>query len=511
MARARILVPVSLVLATSIALGCGPSQEAQAPAPAPVAAPTAPPGVAATPDESFRKEPPKGEADAPFVAPHIQEAKLENGVRVLVVERHDLPIVSFQIVADRGADQGTPGLGAFTGAMLLQGTKKMTALQISDALGALGAQYGAWGGLDSLGVHGKVLASSFPEALDLLGDAMRGATFEPAEIERERQKRLTELARQKDSPSAILSNAVAELLYPAKHPYHVPLLGTEDALKKIGRKDLVAFHAKHVAPSSITVAIAGDIRKDDAVKEVEKVFGDWKGSAASPALPAAVTDADVSGDAAVVVIDRPGATQSHVAATLVGVPRATADYVPILVMNTILGGQFSSRLNLNLREKHAYTYGARSHFDMRHGAGPFSAGGAIVREKTAPAVKEILAELARIRDAQVDDEELEAAKSNLIRRLPGSFETVSDVAGSVSGLAVFGLPLDEYAKRPDAYRAVTKEDVQRVAKAYLRGEKVRIVIVGDAAVIQKDLEALGLGKVEVRKAPEPKKAPAKKS
>lgn len=507
MLRARPFLPLSLVLAASIGFGCEPPQEAQAPSPAPVAAPPAKTEAPAVAEDDFRKQAPKGDADAPFVAPKIQEAKLPNGMRVLLVERHELPIVAFQIVTDRGADQGAPGVGAFTGAMLLQGTKKQSALQISDALGALGAQYGAWGGLDSVGVWGKVLASSFPEALDLLGDAMRGATFEPAEIERERKKRLTELARQKDSPHTILSNTIAELLYPAKNPYHAPLLGTEDALKKIGRKDLVAFHAKHVAPSSITVAIAGDIRMADALKEVEKVFGDWSGDA-TKTVPATAEDA--APDAAVVLVDRPGATQSHVAATLVGVPRSTADFAAIQVMNTILGGQFSSRLNLNLREKHAYTYGARSHFDMRHGAGPFSAGGAIVREATAPAVKEIVAELARIRDAQVDDEELEVAKSNLIRRLPGSFETVSDVAGSVGGLAVYGLPLDEYAKRADAYRAVTKEDVQRVAKAYLRGDKMRIVVVGDAAVVQKDLEALGLGKVEVRKAPEPKKPAAKK-
>jgi zinc protease len=172
----------------------------------------------------------------------------------------------------------------------------------------------------------------------------------------------------------------------------------------------------------------------------------------------------------------------------------------LMVMNTILGGQFSSRLNMNLREKHAYTYGASSSFDMRHGAGPFTAGGAIVREKTEPAAQEILAEIKRLQESLVTDEEIVDAKTNLIRRLPAAFETVSDVAGSLAYLAIYDLPLDEFAKRAEGYRAVTAADVQRVATTYLKLDRLRLVIVGDADVIEKDLEKLELGKIEVRRA-----------
>lgn len=459
--------------------------------------PAAPKSIKLSPEEeAFRSKAPASGEPMPFVPPTIVEQRLANGVRVLLVERHQLPIVAFQIVVDRGADQLSPGAGAFLGAMLTQGTKTRSALEISDALGRVGAQFGSWGSLDSIGVNAKVLAQSFPETLAILADCMRNPAFTKEEVERERVKRLTALSQQKDSPQTILRNAVSGVLYPDTHPYHAPLLGNEAALKTLTGEDLAKFHGKLVDPDDVTVAIAGDVTKDAALAEVEKVFGDWTGKAES--VVETKEPADAEGAPRIVVIDRPGATQSHLAATLVGVPRSSKDFHALMVMNTILGGQFSSRLNLNLREKHAYTYGAGSSFDMRHGAGPFTAGGAIVREKTEPAAEEILAEIKRIQESLVTEEELADAKTNLVRRLPASFETVSDVAGSIAYLAIYGLPLDEFGKRADAYRAVTREDVQRVAKLYLRPERVRLVIVGDASVIEKDLEKLNLGKIEVR-------------
>lgn len=483
-----------------------------APAPAPrvviVPPPVPTPIASAAPPEdpeAFRSKAPTAGPAVPFVAPKIVEHKLANGVRILLVERHELPIVAFQIVVDRGADQGPPGVGAFLGAMLVQGTKSKSALEISDTMGKLGAQFGSWGNLDSIGVSGKVLAAGFPEAFALLAECIRNPALSKHEIERERSKRLTSLAQQKDSPQIILRNSVSEVLYPESHPYHAPLLGTEPALKKLTAQDLAALHKKLVEPEDITVAISGDITREQAVAEVTKVLGSWKGKPDS--VPELQEPPEASGPR-IVIIDRPGATQSHLAATLVGVPRANKDFHALQVMNTILGGQFSSRLNLNLREKHAYTYGAGSSFDMRHGPGPFTAGGAIVREATTPATLEILSELKRIAETPVTDEELEVAKANLIRRLPGSFETVSDVAGSVAYLSIYNLPLDEFDKRVAGYNAVTKDDIQRVAKLYLRSERLRIVIVGDADVIEKDLDKLNLGKPEIRRAPPP--PPAKK-
>jgi predicted Zn-dependent peptidase len=330
--------------------------------------------------------------------------------------------------------------------------------------------------------------------------------FAPAEIERERSRRITQLAEMNDRPASLLSIAQARVLYPEGHPYSAPLIGTEAALKKITAGALAKFHAAQFRPELTTVAIAGDITKADAVKEVERVFGAWKGPASAPPAPAkAAIPADppalAAGAPRVVIVDRPGLTQSTVTVALPGVPRATADYDALLVMNTLLGGQFSSRLNLNLREKHAYTYGARSGFDMRHGAGPFSAGGAIVRENTGPAVREIFAEIDRMRREPVTNEELADAKANLIRQLPARFETADATASTIAGLAVYDLPLDEYATRPARLQRITPADVQRVAQKYLVPEQLRVVLVGDAGAVGEQLSALQLGEVIVQKAP----------
>jgi len=457
------------------------------------------PTAGVVPNEDFRKTPPKSTGEITFVPPKIVEAKLGNGIRILIVERHELPIVAMNVLLDRGAELGTPGLASFTSAMLLQGTKTRSSLAISDALGDLGATYWSSGTFDSLGLSAKCLSSKLPDVLSILGDVMRNPAFEKAEVERERARRLTTIAQQKDSPATVLQNTLAEVLFPNAHPYHLPLLGTEASVKAITPEELAKFHAKTFLPNDVTITLAGDITVDKARTEVERVFGDWKGTAepfAKPASPAAKKDAPK-----IVLVDRPGATQSHISFALVGVPRLPADdYAAIIVMNTILGGQFSSRLNLNLREKHAYTYGAGSGFDMRHGAGPFSAGGAIVREKTEPAMREIMSELDRIRTSLVSEEELADAKTYLIRKLPAGFETASETASSLAYLAIHGLPLDEYAKRPALYQKVTREDVKRVAEKYLRATEMQFVIVGDAKVIEKDLEKIGLGKMDVRRA-----------
>jgi zinc protease len=248
------------------------------------------------------------------------------------------------------------------------------------------------------------------------------------------------------------------------------------------------------------VTIAGDIDKAAAVALVEKSFGAWKGKATArnvPKDPPAVG----KGEKRIFVLDRPGATQSEVAVTLAGVPRKSADFDALMLMNTLLGGQFTSRLNLNLREKHAYTYGARSSFDMRHGPGPFTAGGAIMTPATGPAVKETFAEIERLRKEEVPADELADAKANLTRQLPARFETAGETAGTLARLAIYGLPLDEPATRPARIAKITAADVKRVAEKYLRPEHMRVIVVGDAAVIEKELAGLALGGVEVRRPP----------
>lgn len=491
---------MNLVAAAAIvALGCGsPGDRVVDPTPVqPTGAPTSAPA-----DEAFRKTPPAPGPEVRFTPPKIQEARLKNGLRVLLVERHELPIVAVQIAIDRGASEAGPSIGGFTGAMMLAGTKKRSTVEISDAFDRIGAQYGAGVGFDMSWVWGQVVTSDTDALLDLLGDIVQNPTFRQDEIGRERTFRLTALQQEQDRPATLLSNAVASALYPQAHPYATSLLGTREGITKIDQQKLRRFFAETFVPAQATVVVAGDTTLATITPLLERTLGTWKGArkdrkviAAPPADPNA---------ARVILLDRPGSTQSHVALALTGVPRRTPDFEAIVVMNAILGGQFSSRLNLSLREKHAYTYGVRSNFDMRHGAGPFTAGGAIFREKTDAAVREMLTEVERIRTTEVTEEELADAKSQIIRAIPARFETIAETVSAVTGLAIYDLPLDDYAARIERISKVTRADVKRVAEQSLVSSRMKVVIVGDAAVIKTGLEAVGLGKVEVIAPPPPK-------
>jgi zinc protease len=478
-----------LVLCAALLGACAHGPLPPRPAPLPPPDGPAKPRAAAV-DESFRANPPEPGPEPIYRPPSIEEARLDNGVRVLLVRQPTLPIVAVHIGIDRGADQARPGLGAFMGAMLMSGTRTRSALALSDALRDLGASYAVHPEYDGMHVEAEVLLPMLPETLDLLADVLKNPAFESKELERERKKRLTSLGQEKDSPETILRKAIDEALYPALHPYAHSLLGDERDIASVSRGDLVALHARTCAPDSTTVAFAGDLTMEDAKAQVSRVLGAWKGKAAAAKTPGAPP----ARPAGLILIDRPGAAQSHVGVALAGVPRKSPDFDALLVMNTILGGQFSSRLNLNLREKHAYTYGASSFFDMRHGPGPFVASSAVVRESTAASVREVLAEMDRLRSELVSPEELADAVTSLTRQLPARFETAEVTAATEAALAIQGLALDEFATRPARLSRVTREDVQRVAAKYLPQRAATVVVVGDASVVQAELEALVLGK-----------------
>lgn len=460
--------------------------------------------------DDFRKAPPAPSAKAPFVAPVVLEERLPNGILVRVTPRPELPLVAMQLVLDRGASEGRPGLGSFVATMLIAGgTKTRPALVLSDELDGLGARYGASMDMDATIVSAQCLTDKLPKLLDVLADVVKNPAFDGKELERERKRRLTSLAQESDSPTRVLGRRVAAALYPAGHPYASPLLGDEAAVKAISRGDLAAFHRDHFAPDGLTIVFAGDITKERAVAEVQRVFGEWKGHAKARRVPAA-PPAPKADEARVILIDRPGASQSTVAVALPGVARSAADFEAVRVLNTILGGQFSSRLNLSLREKHAYTYGARSSFDARRGVGPFTAGGAIVTDATEPAVRLLLEELARIAKEPVTDEELADAKANLIDQLPGRFESSAATASTVAELGIYGLPTDDLAQRPARIASVTAADVLRVAQAILVSDRLRVVVVGDAAKIEAGLGKVGLGAVKRFETAAPKKPAEKK-
>jgi predicted Zn-dependent peptidase len=380
--------------------------------------------------------------------------------------------------------------------LFTSGTQSRTAIDISDGFLALGARYGSSANYDGTFVSLQVLSNRLTPALELFADVVQNPSFPPAEVRRELPRRLNAIAQQRDNPSVVLGNLVAETLYGPAHAYGVSLLGTEATMKHARPDELRTFHRAQIRPDRATLVAAGDVSRQALLAALETTFAGWKGAAAKPRP--LLEPAPRAGGGRIVLIDRPGATQSHVALADVGVPRKTPDYAALVVLNTILGGQFSSRLNLNLRETHAYTYGAGSAFDMRRGAGPFRTFGAILRESTGPAVTEMWRELERMRNEPVSAEELAAAQAYLVGRLPARFETAASTADALGALAVHDLPLDEYATYPARIARVTAADVQRAAQTYLRPERLRIVVLGDAASVRAPLEALKLGPVELR-------------
>jgi len=495
----RLALP-SLLSAAAIA--CAPARavppasarqaEAAPAASAGTAAPVAATETPSTVDAPFRAAPPAPSAAKPWTPPAIASWSLGGGVRVLLVERHDLPIVAVRVVSGVGAGdlpRMRPGAVAFMGAMLEQGAGKRSALEVSDAYEALGADHGAWCDFDTCVVRAKVLASRLEPALDLVADVVLRPTFSEAEIERTRKRWLAGLEQEKSSPSAMEQNALAAVLYGRAHPYGHAVRGAPADVQAIKRDEIDAAWRAAFAPGSTTVVVAGDVSPGDLRGQLEARFGHWRGGAArrAPVAPAPPPDER----ARVALVDVPGAAQSQVLVAAEGAPFGAADRIAIGVMNAILGGMFSSRINLDLREAHAFTYGAHSRFSLRHGAGPFAAGGAIFTEHTGEAVRALLAHVARIRDEPVTDDELADAKQNAKLALPARFEGVDDVAGALQDLAVYDLPLDEYAVRQARIDAVTRDDVQRVARKWLKAPAMRVVVAGDRAKLERDLSAIG--------------------
>lgn len=480
-------------------VACAPSSPGPALAPAPSAPPeasSAPSEVAPeTPDAEFRQKPPPPGSAGVFQAPIPVDVRLPNGLRVLFLESHAVPVVSVQLVVDRGAAQGSPGAALLTAPMLLRGTRSRTMFQQSDAFEALGAQYGASVDDDMLGLQATVISSHAERAIELLGDALRFPSFPEAELERVLARRLTAIAEEESAPRSLLHRAVVEAAYPEGHPYRWPAELNAAALRRLKRADLVRFHQENVQPSSVSVVVAGDISREALQGAIERVFGGWRGRAV-PLRRAPAAANGKSKRPRGLLLDTPGATQTSLSLCDIGAPRTSQDHDALLVLNTIL----SRRLNGNLRQKHAYTYGASSQFTFRHGPGVFSAGGEIVREKTAEAIREVLAELEALRQEPVGLSELADARL-IVAALSGRFETAAASVAAMLPLATYHLENDEFMTLRVRMQMITPEVLQRAALEYLRPDRVRLVLVGDAAVIEPGVRALRLGDLEVRKPP----------
>jgi zinc protease len=436
-----------------------------------------------------------------LVLPPITMRELPNGLRLMVVEHHELPVVDFTLIVRSGHEADArerAGLASLTAALLDEGTPTRSALQIADQQAFLGVRLNTSAGWDASTVSLHTPTAQLDSALALFADVVLNPAFPQAEVERLRAERLTLLTQLKDRPTAIADQAYAAIVFGSDHPYGQPTLGTEASVKEVTRSHLRGYYEDHYRPNNATLIVVGDVRPADIGQRLGALLGRWQ----RRNLPQAVFTKAPARDASarrttIYLIDKPGAAQSSVRIGAIGVARSTPDYFPLLVMNTVLGVPFTSRLNQNLRETHGYTYGARSRFDMRRDAGPFTASAEIVTAKTDSALIEFMKELRAIRDT-VPQAELLKAKRYLQLQLPSLFETTGDIAFQLTPLAVHGLSLDFYNNYVEQIELVTQADVQRVARKYINPDRVSIVVVGDRKQIEGGIGKLGIGEVLLR-------------
>ena len=464
----------------------------------PVAAAAAAAAAAAPADDAaWRQQQPSPGPASSLKLPVPQRFVLPNGLTVLLVEQHKLPVVAASLVVLRGSEANpiqSPGLAAFTADMLDEGTTTRPALQLADDVAQLGASLTTGSSSDSSYVSIAALRRNADAAFDLLADVALRPAFAPAEIERLRNERLTDLLQQRDDPRELSRRVFNRAVYGSAHPYGYTEIGTEASLKAMTRADFERFWQAGYVPGNAALVVSGDISAEELRQLAGRYFGKWTGAATPVALPAPPAPQS----RAVIIVDRPGAPQTALRIGAIGVPRSSPDYVPLEVMNTELGGLFSSRINLNLREQHGYTYGAGSAFAFRRGPGPFFVGTSVRADATAPAVREIFNEIERMRTTTVTDAELALARDSFARSLPGLFETGAHTVGTIAELYVYDLPLDYFGTLPASIEKVGAADVQRVAQQYLDPAHMTVVAVGDRRLIAPGLVGLKLGPVELR-------------
>ncbi len=426
-------------------------------------------------------------------------ATLPNGLTLILNERRGVPIVAASLVIRTGSDANPldkVGLASFVGAMLDEGTTTRGALQIADEVAHLGATLTTGSTMDATTVRARSLLKNFDATLSLMADVVLRPSFPAEEIERQRASRLGQLVQRRDNPRQVAAQVMAVALYGPRHPYGYTDIGTESSMKAVMRDDMVAFWKQHFVPGNAALVVAGDISMSTLRGLVEKAFGAWKGAAPKRA---ALGTADTT-TARVIIVDKPGTPQTQLRVAGIGAARSSPDFRALQVMNNALGGLFSSRINMNLREQHGYSYGTYSTFVFRRGAGPFVVAGGVRTDATALAVTEIFKEIAGMIEAPMAGEELQKAKDALANSLPGAFETSQNAVNSFSNIFVYDLGLDYYTSYAQQVNAVTAEQAMAVARRYLVPDGLVVIAVGDRAAIEADLRKLSLGALEIRDA-----------
>jgi zinc protease len=431
--------------------------------------------------------------------PKLERVTLSNGLKVILAERHEIPVVDFRLQLDAGyaADQfASPGTASLTAALLDGGTAKRTALQISEEAALLGAQLRAGAGLDSSSVSLSALKSNLDQSLELYADVILHPSFPESDFRRQQKQQIAAIQREKVTPSSMGLRVFPGLLYGANHAYGNPLTGsgTEASVSKLTRDDLVKFHETWFKPNHATLIVVGDTTLGELTPKLDKLLDGWK----QGDVPAKnIGTVEYQPKPVVYLLDRPGAIQSVILAGEIAPPRNNPDEIGIETMNNILGGNFGARINMNLREDKHWSYGASSRLISARGQRPFVVIAPVQTDKTKESLAEIDKELRGILGGKPPTaEELAKVQANETLSLPGSRETMSEVANSIETLVEYGLPDDYYEKYAGRVRALQVSDIEAIAKRVVRPDNLVWVIVGDRAKIEAGVRELNLGELK---------------
>ena len=448
-------------------------------------------------DEAWRrKPPPAGPAPVPTL-PAPRSFKLANGLTVLHLQRSALPIVTAQLVVNAGLaanDPALPGAAAFAAGMLEEGTTTKSAVQIAQEIEQLGAGYAAQTRRDATVLRVDALARNFPAALGLVADIAQHPAFPAEEIERQRKAHLSEIVEAREDAGTLAEVAFSRALYGPDHPYGRSNLGTEESMQRIGEADLREFWQRWFRPDNAALVVVGAIEPAALRSLAERLWGTWttaQPAAATLDTPAATTAARV------IVVDKPGAPQAELRIGRIGTVRTTPDFPALQVLNEAIGGGFTSRLNLDLREEKGYTYGIGSRFEYGRRPGPFVVRTAVKSDVAVPAIREILVQLKRAAGAPLTVEELQRARGSLTQSLPAMFETNSATGSSFGDLFAYDLPLDYFRRLPPQLKQVRADDLSPLGRRYFDPASMVVIVVGDRTSLQPALEALDLGPIEV--------------
>ena len=434
----------------------------------------------------------------PYVFPPVNQFQLDNGMKVIVVEKHNLPVIEGRLIIDAGAQRepaARNGLASLTGRLLSEGTGDMTGAEIARQMDALGAQYQTGGGYSTSFADVVALKNVFPQAMQLAAKTVISPSFPATEFTRVKNQAIAAYQQSHARTAGLANDAFVRAAFDTTAPFSRPPNGTMTSINALTRDDVLNWHQSMYAPSASTLLLVGDLTPAEARSVAQQAFGAWR--ATRTATGPVANPLRTSTGTRVVLVDRPGSVQSTIVVGQPGFQATDPEYIPMLALNQVFGGAVSSRLNNNLREKHGYTYTAFSNLDIRSGAGAFQMSSEVRTSATDSALVEVIAEYRRLVNETVPAPELQGLVNNLVSGFPNAVQSVQGLSARLQSLIIWGLPIDFYTTYRERLAAVTPEDVRRVAGSKLTPDNLVVVVAGDLSKIEAPIRARNFGTVEV--------------